>query len=100
MKTTIFVSRKQLIASSFTMSDKDIRTYLNGVLVEATKTETRLVSTDGSVMSIQKYIADNEGIENLICIIIPNDIVLRIKKSIYDKIELILENETKIFDIL
>lgn len=50
--TKIFTAIRHLKAISQFAAQKDVRYYLNGVHVEATKKETRLVATDGHVMGL------------------------------------------------
>ena len=56
---------------------KDIRYYLNGVMIEAHENRLRLVATDGHVMGIyQDEIESNDSFR----IVIPNDIISKLDK--------------------
>ena len=57
---------------------KDIRYYLNGVMIEAHENRLRLVATDGHVMGIyQDEIESNDSFR----IVIPNDIISKLDKK-------------------
>lgn len=80
MKVTI--QRDQLMAALCTAAKSDIRYYLNGVYLEASSLETRLTSTDGQVISLQR--ADAEGdneVEGVLRMILPRDFCERVKKN-------------------
>lgn len=79
MKITIM--RDQLIAALCTAATTDIRQYLNGIYVEATSMETRIVATDGTVLSIQRADAkgDNE-VGSVFTMIVPRAAIDKIKK--------------------
>lgn len=68
----INVHRNALKAASRFSGVKDVRYYLNGVLVQASPTETRLVGCDGHTMLAHQWIVENEGYCD---IIIPSDAV-------------------------
>jgi DNA polymerase-3 subunit beta len=55
------INRDQLRAATCTAGARDIRGYLNGVLIEATAGHTCLIATDGSCMSVQVSKAENKG---------------------------------------
>lgn len=76
----ILIMRDQLIAALPLVPKKDVRYYLVGVLVEATGTETRVVSSNGSVLSVQRAAVCNE-IEGTVSLILPRTLVERVKKS-------------------
>lgn len=75
----ITIDRKALKAASLFAAKKDIRYYLQGVLVESTPLETRLIGCDGHTLGVHRSEAkgDNEGIFTGI---IPLDIVAAILK--------------------
>ena len=75
----ITIDRKALKAVSLFAAKKDIRYYLQGVLVESTPLETRLIATDGHTLGAHRSEAkgDNEGVFTGI---IPLDIVAAILK--------------------
>lgn len=50
--TTLAIPRKHLQVAAMFSAKMDIRSYLNGVLVEATDRYTRLVATDGHMLAI------------------------------------------------
>jgi DNA polymerase-3 subunit beta len=73
----IHISRSKLKAASYFSGVKDIRYYLNGILIESTPMQTRVVATDGHALFCSKDDAkgDNEG---TFTGIVPNDIVKQI----------------------
>lgn len=75
----ITIDRKALKAVSLFAAKKDIRYYLQGVLVESTPLETRLIGCDGHTLGVHRSAAkgDNEGVFTGI---IPLDIVAAILK--------------------
>jgi DNA polymerase-3 subunit beta len=68
------IDRKALKAVSYMMANKDIRYYLNGVYVEYSPLETRLVATKEHMMAVHRSDAkgDNDGSGSFI---IPADTV-------------------------
>lgn len=62
----IQIQRKQLRAALYFAGTADIRQYLNGVYVEPTATMTRLTSTTGSMLSIQRHVAKNADVPAMI----------------------------------
>lgn len=70
----IQINAKALKAMTHIMAKRDIRYYLNGVLVEATATETVLVATDGHKMLAIRQTAENE-VSSKAHLIIPGNIV-------------------------
>jgi DNA polymerase-3 subunit beta len=77
--TTITICRNQLLASICTASKKDLRFYLMGVQVLATETDTRLVSTDGNILSVQRLITRNVLDTGPVELIIPIETCEKIK---------------------
>jgi DNA polymerase-3 subunit beta len=75
---TIFIDAAELKAVRVFAAELDIRSYLNGVLVQATATTTRIVATDGSVVGVFDREQKNENIvfEE---IIIPTDVIDTLK---------------------
>ena len=70
MKITIM--RDQLIAALFTAGKEDIRPYLNGVYIEATNTETRLTSSNGTTLAMQRADAKGDNqINGIVKMIVP-----------------------------
>jgi len=73
------IDRKAVKAVSYFAAHRDIRYYLNGVLLEANRLQMRLVATDGHAAGI--YYADAKGENTGACqIIIPNDAVAQLAK--------------------
>lgn len=70
----VTIHRNALKAASRFSAVKDIRYYLNGVLVESSPLETRLVATDGHAMLVHRSGAKEEN-EGAWSGIIPNDAV-------------------------
>lgn len=54
------VTAAHLKAIALLAAQQDIRYYLNGVLVEATPFETRLVATDGHKLGVVRFATENE----------------------------------------
>jgi len=75
----ITIHRNALKAVSLFAGQKDIRYYLNGVLVECTPLQTRLIATDGHACGIHRADAkdENTGSAELI---VPNEIVAQLLK--------------------
>ncbi|OZI64594.1 hypothetical protein [Bordetella genomosp. 4] len=74
---TILIDHLALKAASLIKAKSDIRYYLNGVYVEATKEQTIVVATDGHRLIALRSSAINE-IEDDINLIIPEDALQRI----------------------
>ncbi len=60
--------------------DRDVRPYLNGVMVEVHQTQTRYVATTGSVMGVYDESRENDTPEPL-QVIIPRDVVKQLKPN-------------------
>ena len=67
------------MAALCTCASTDLRYYLNGVYVEATSTETRLTSTDGRILSTQRFTSDNL-VDGVVRILVPFNVLNKIKK--------------------
>lgn len=78
MKVTL--SRDGLRAVLLFAAEKDIRYYLCGVLIEATKTATRVTATNGHVCAVHQSTQNNELDDASFSIIIPRDVVKLIGK--------------------
>lgn len=78
MKVTL--SRDGLRAALLFAAEKDIRYYLCGVLVEATRTTTRVTATDGHVAAAHHSMQENELDEPTFSIIIPREVVKLVGK--------------------
>jgi DNA polymerase-3 subunit beta len=79
---TITIKRNALRAMLHMAGDHDVRYYLNGVLVEANATATRLVATDGSVLGAYEHAAPKENPNNVIGVarlILPRETVALLK---------------------
>ena len=72
MKITI--QAIQLLSAAHGMATRDIRYYLNGLLIEATKTQTIAVGTDGHMIVVNRCEAENE-IDDNVNLIIPDEVV-------------------------
>ena len=73
------INAKMLRDALNTAATKDIRYYLNGVFVEVTPGFTRIISTDGQVMSIQGHKNDHSG--DKFTVLIPNDTIKALDKK-------------------
>jgi hypothetical protein len=67
MKVTF--SRTHLKAVSRYMAKNDVRYYLNGVFVEASPQETRLIATDGHAMGILREQKAGDGLNDVSAIV-------------------------------
>lgn len=56
----VAVTAAHLKAIALLAAQQDVRFYLNGVLVEATPFETRLVATDGHKLGVVRFATENE----------------------------------------
>ena len=79
MKITLPLSAVR--AMIHTSSDGDIRYYLNGVHVIATKTHSRLESTNGHICGIFVFETDENEVEGLVDFIVPLDEIKMLKPS-------------------
>ena len=76
----ITVSPAHLKAALQAAAKQDIRYYLNGILVQATPTETRVVATDGHMLIALRQAAQN-SVTGQVDIIIPREVLDRLKPS-------------------
>ena len=78
----IYAQLNAIKAISHLSAVKDIRFYLKGILIEATKTHTTLVATDGHVLGVYKNEEENEIPQNKKYeFILPNDALKNLKAS-------------------
>jgi DNA polymerase-3 subunit beta len=73
----IHISRNKLKAAALFSAREDIRFYLNGVLIESTPLQTRIVATDGHALFCAKDDAKGENVDSFVGIV-PNDTVKQI----------------------
>ena len=88
---------KWLKAAALIAARRDIRYYLNGVLVEVFEREARLVATDGHRMLILRKLVEGATPAR---IIIPTEVIDHIKpspKPAYSKVEAVLQYEPNSF---
>jgi hypothetical protein len=92
----IKIDRNRLLAALCTSAKADRRADLNHILVEATKNETRLTSTTGSVMSIQRTVhSEKESNEcDFARVFIPVSICKGIKKDSINSPLLLVDDGT------
>lgn len=77
----ILIPRRLLAAVSRCMADRDVRYYLNGLFVEVSGSEARLVATNGHILAAARFtLAD----PNLFSLIVPAE---TIKQAIAGKCE-------------
>lgn len=80
--TVIHINRDHFRAALHTAGDRDIRYYLNGVCVQASATETRVIGTDGACLSVFRMDATGSNdVEGLVSITVPREVVSNIKKG-------------------
>ncbi|WP_186127571.1 hypothetical protein [Burkholderia gladioli] len=77
----IFLTGTQLKAVHLSAAIKDVRHFLNGVHLEATRNETRLVATDGSMMVAFRAAAANELEQSIITLTVPNEVVKQVRPA-------------------
>lgn len=75
---TIHFTLAQLKAVQCLAAENDIRYYMNGVFVEATPFETRLVATDGTAIGVTRFAIEND-LERDTELIIPSATIDSIK---------------------
>ncbi|MGU4696756.1 DNA polymerase III subunit beta [Burkholderia cepacia] len=71
---TIHFTIAQLKAAQFLAAENDLRSYFNGVYLEATPFETRLVGCDGMKIGVVRHAVEND-ISADTALIVPNDII-------------------------
>ena len=74
---TIHISRNKLKAAAYFSGVKDIRYYLNGILIESTPMQTRIVATDGHALFCAKDDAKGDNVDTFTGIV-PNDTIKQI----------------------
>ena len=75
---TIHFTIAQLKAAQFLAAENDIRAYFNGVYLEATPFETRLVGCDGTKIGVVRCAIENDIAADT-ALIVPNDIIDKAK---------------------
>lgn len=79
---TVTIDRGALRGMLNLAAKKDVRYYLNGVLVEATPEKTRLAATDGCVLGVYTCDAPSENPNTgNVSVILPRDLCERIKAN-------------------
>ena len=81
----IKIKQNELKAVSYAMAVKDIRHYLNGVLVETNGAETRLVACDGHRLHAVVSFDNDALIVDPVQIILPNTFVKTLLKAKFGK---------------
>jgi DNA polymerase-3 subunit beta len=76
----ILIPENVLKAMSLLASKKDVRYYLNGVLVESNSQHTRIVATDGHILGIYQT-SETAHDDEAFSIIIPNEIIAKLDKK-------------------
>lgn len=69
---TILLDHLAVKAASRIRAKNDLRYYLNGIFVEATKSQTLVVATDGHRLIVLRSAAEN-GLKDAVSLIIPAD---------------------------
>ncbi|AEA65861.1 DNA polymerase III subunit beta (plasmid) [Burkholderia gladioli BSR3] len=77
----IFLTGTQLKAVQLSAAINDVRHFLNGVHLEATRNETRLVATDGSMMVAFRAAAANELEQSITTLTVPNEVVKQVRPA-------------------
>lgn len=73
----IHISRNKLKAAAYFSAAKDIRFYLNGILIESTPMQTRVVATDGHALFCARDDAKGDNVDSFVGIV-PNDTIKQI----------------------
>lgn len=71
--------RKVLDRTHFAMAHQDVRYYLNGLLLEATKTRLRAVATDGHRLALSEF-SSNFPIEQSLQVIVPRKAITELQR--------------------
>lgn len=88
----ISIDAAELKAVCSFSAQQDVRYYLNGVLVQASASQTRLVATDGHILGIFDHAFENEGV-TFEEIIIPTDVIKGFKVANKNlPVQIIIEN--------
>ena len=101
----IYAQLNAIKAVSHLSATKDIRYYLNGILIEATKTHTTLVATDGHILGVYKNEEENEIPENIkFEFILPYDVLKKLKaptiKYEYVILEFVPDENSKVNTVI
>jgi DNA polymerase-3 subunit beta len=83
--TTITLKIKDIKAVSHAMGNKDLRYYINAMLVEHNGIETRLAATDGHRMHLVRVEHDNALVSEPVKYIIPREFVMQLLKAKFPK---------------
>lgn len=83
--TTITLKIKDIKAVSYVMGDKDVRFWLNGMLVEHNGIETRLAATDGHRLHLVRVEHDSALVSEPVKYIVPRDFVAQLLKTKFSK---------------
>lgn len=83
--TTITLKIKDIKAVSHAMANKDIRYYLNAMLVEHNGIETRLAATDGHRIHLVRVENNTALVSEPVKYIIPRDFVAQLIKTKFSK---------------
>ncbi|MFW6855321.1 DNA polymerase III subunit beta [Burkholderia gladioli] len=90
----IFLTGTNLKAMQLGAAVKDVRYYLNGVFIEATQCETRLVATDGWMLAAFRTTVKNELDVPIVTLIVPNEVIKQVKpvKGVNDSLTIEIED--------
>jgi DNA polymerase-3 subunit beta len=77
----ITIDANLLKAAAHLAAVKDVRYYLNGVLVEATASTTRAVATDGSILGAFEFEHHNALAQDCHSLIVPTDVIALLPKA-------------------
>lgn len=83
--TTITLNIKDIKAVSHAMANKDIRYYLNGMLVEHNGIETRLAATNGHRIHMVRVEHNSALVSEPVKYIIPRDFIAQLIKTKFSK---------------
>ena len=81
MKIEITIPAAHVSAIKLFAAKKDVRYYLNGLLLELGRHESRLVATDGHTLAALRIECDQPAISEPISVIIPNEGLAHVKKK-------------------
>ena len=101
----IYAQLNAIKAISHLSATKDVRFYLKGILIEATKTHTTLVATDGHILGVYKNEEENEIPENIkFEFILPYDVLKKLKaptiKYEYVILEFVPDENSKVNTVI
>ena len=80
-KMKIEIDNNTLAAMKLFAATKDVRYYLNGLLLEIGRHESRLVGTNGHMMAALRIECDQPPIREPVRVILPNDGLTHVKKK-------------------